>query len=321
MNTRDISAFITVVDTGSIVRAAAALHLTQPGVTRRVQSLETLLGVELLDRQSKPLRPTAAGLEVYRHGRQVLESVEELMASGRPGAEPSGELRLGTPPFLADMALNAPVDRLRERFPRLSLRIQAGWSPGLLQQLEQQTLDVAVVAFSERTPLPDGWITQAIGRQQIRVVAAPSLELPRRVLLKQLAAFPWVLSQNGCGMRSSLRMALEAQGLPYDVAVEAFGADLQLSLVARGAGIGLTTLDLLGASPHRRQLQVIEVGDFRTDLVSWLVHRPLPPRLQAPVELLLQQLRSVMEKRLAGERPSRARVKAPGTRAPSHSRL
>jgi DNA-binding transcriptional LysR family regulator len=85
--------------------------------------------------------------------------------------------------------------------------------------------------------------------------------------------------------------------------VEAFGADLQLSLVARGAGIGLPTLDLLEASPHRRQLRVIEVSDYRNDLVSWLVHRSLPPRLQAPVELLLRQLRSVMEKRLALERP------------------
>ncbi|EGC98479.1 LysR family transcriptional regulator, partial [Burkholderia sp. TJI49] len=45
MNTRDLQAFVAVVDSGSMVAAAAKLHLTQPGLTRRVQNLETLLGV------------------------------------------------------------------------------------------------------------------------------------------------------------------------------------------------------------------------------------------------------------------------------------
>ena len=64
MNTRDLQAFVAVVESGSMVRAAERLHLTQPGLTRRVQNLETMLGVELLERQSKPLKPSAAGNEV-----------------------------------------------------------------------------------------------------------------------------------------------------------------------------------------------------------------------------------------------------------------
>ncbi|MFP4899548.1 LysR family transcriptional regulator, partial [Paraburkholderia sp. BR14261] len=65
MNTRDLEAFVAVVESGSLVRASERLFLTQPGLTRRVQNLETTLGIELLDRQSKPLKPTAAGNEVY----------------------------------------------------------------------------------------------------------------------------------------------------------------------------------------------------------------------------------------------------------------
>jgi DNA-binding transcriptional LysR family regulator len=71
MNTNDLVAFVAVVETGSIVAASARLNLTQPGVTRRVQNLEDMLGVELLDRQSKPLKPTAAGREAYEQGSQV----------------------------------------------------------------------------------------------------------------------------------------------------------------------------------------------------------------------------------------------------------
>ena len=291
MNTRDISAFIAVVDTGSIVQAAAALHLTQPGVTRRVQSLESLLGVELLDRQSKPLRPTAAGKEVYQKGRQILHAEADLMASVREDIEPFGELRLGMPPMLADMALAGPVDALRATFPKLTLRIQGGWSPGLVEQVEQGNLDVAAIVYAVSSQPPSSMIAQAFKRQTIKVVASPKLGLKSRVTLSDLAPHPWVLSQNGCGMRSTLRQAVEGQGLHFNVGVEAFGSDLQLSLVSRGAGIGLVTPDALAASRHRHELKVLSVKDFKTDVISWLVHRPLPNRLQKPVQLLLDELK------------------------------
>jgi DNA-binding transcriptional LysR family regulator len=307
MNTRDISAFIAVVEAGSIVQAAAAMHLTQPAVTRRMQSLETLLGVELLDRQSKPLRPTAAGREVYEKGRQVLQAEADLMALVREDAEPSGELRLGMPPYLADLTLATPVDCLRERFPRLTLRIQTSWSQSLVEHVEQGMLDAAVIGVAENTAPPAGMTAHAFGRQPVKIVASPALNLRTRVSLKDLSAFPWVLSQNGCGMRSALRRSMEAQGLPFDVAVEAIGADLQLSLVSRGVGVGMIAADLLATSAYREKLKVLAVSDFKSDIVAWLVHRPLPPRLKTPVALLLQELEKLASKQ-AGTRRVKKRA-------------
>jgi len=59
MNLIDLEAFVSVVDRGSIVAAAAGLHLTQSAVTRRIQNLEDALGTPLLDRQTRPLQPLA----------------------------------------------------------------------------------------------------------------------------------------------------------------------------------------------------------------------------------------------------------------------
>ena len=78
MNTHDLLAFVAVVETGSIVAASARLNLTQPGVTRRIQNLEQMLGAQLLDRLSKPLKPTAAGYEAYEQGRRLLRMLEDL---------------------------------------------------------------------------------------------------------------------------------------------------------------------------------------------------------------------------------------------------
>ena len=84
--------------------------------------------------------------------------------------------------------------------------------------------------------------------------------------------------------------------------MEAYGADLQLSLVARGTGIGLVTADLLAVSPYRDRLKVLTVHDFKVDVVAWLIHRALPPRLEAPVAMLLEELRAVMLQRTGKRR-------------------
>src|SRR5215470_1587084 len=110
MNTHDLEAFIAVVETGSIVAASARLNLTQPGVTRRIQNLEDRLGTALLDRQSKPLRPTSSGREAYEHGRRVLRSLEDLRVSLSPSGDIQGEFRLGIMPYLSDAALAFPLD-------------------------------------------------------------------------------------------------------------------------------------------------------------------------------------------------------------------
>lgn len=110
----------------------------------------------------------------------------------------------------------------------------------------------------------------------------------------KLAGHAWVLNQNGCGMRSLLSRALERAGLPMNVAVEAFGSDLKLSLVARGPGIGVVTPDVLERSPHRDALQVIDAVDFRAGVDVWFVHGSLPGRLIRPVKQLRNSLTAVL---------------------------
>ena len=297
MNTRDLQAFVAVVESGSMVRASEKLFLTQPGLTRRVQNLEAMLGVELLDRQSKPLKPTAAGNEVYGLARTVLRAVDDLMSVASPDSEPTGELRIGVPPFLSELALEQPIDRLRSAFPKLTLRVTAGWSPGLLQGVERATADAAVVLLPEAVPLPEALTATLLAYKPTVVVAPRSFGLTDEpTTLAALARYPWVLNQDGCGMRSALSRAMSAAGLPFNVAVEAFGSELQLSLVARGLGVGLAAPEVLARSPHREALQILDVPDFRSGLNVWLVHGALPGRLVRPVALMRDALIEKLEK-------------------------
>jgi DNA-binding transcriptional LysR family regulator len=274
-----------------MVRASEKLFLTQPGLTRRVQNLEMALGVELLDRQSKPLKPTAAGNEVYGLARTVLGAIDDLMAVASPDSEPTGELKIGVPPFLSELALEQPIDRLRSAFPKLTLRVTAGWSPGLLEGVERATADAAVVLLPEGVAVPEALTSTLLGYKPTVVVAPRSFGFTDQpATLAELSRHPWVLNQDGCGMRSALSRAMSAAGLPFNVAVEAFGSELQLSLVARGLGVGLAPPEMLARSPHREGLQIVDVPDFRSGLNVWLVHGALPGRLVRPVALMRDAL-------------------------------
>jgi DNA-binding transcriptional LysR family regulator len=278
-----------------MVRAAQKLHLTQPGLTRRIQSLETSLGVALLDRQSKPLKPTRTGDEIYALARTALRAVDDLFAVASSEIAAAGEFRIGVPPFLSDLALETPVDQLRAAFPKLTLRVTSGWSPGLIQSVERGTLDSAIVLMPDGVGMPDTLHATPLAFRATVIVAAHSLGLSGApVTLAELSRYEWVLNQDGCGIRSTLNRALTAADLPFNVAVEAFGAELQLSLVARGLGIGLVSPDMLERSPHRDELDVIDAIDFRTGLKVWFIHGPLPGRLMRPTQQLRESIAKVL---------------------------
>ena len=290
MNTHDLEAFLAVVETGSIVGASARLNLTQPGVTRRVQNLEDLLGTTLLDRQSKPLKPTAAGREAYEQGRRVLRSLEDLKSGLAPDAPVRGEFRIGIMPYLSDAALSAPLDRLRIVFPDLTLRITSGWSPRLVEQVVRNELDAAALCLAEGIEPPAELVAEDLGPQQVLLVAAPELGVPREAGLAELSRFAWVMNENGCGFRAFLRHTFEAARLPFQVGVEAMSADLRLSLVARGHGIGVVTPAALAGSPWRDRIEVLDTAGFRPRVRSWLLHRAPAGRLARPIALFRETL-------------------------------
>jgi DNA-binding transcriptional LysR family regulator len=293
MNTHDIEAFLAVVDTGSIVAAAQRLNLTQPGVTRRVQNLELSLGATLLDRQSKPLKPTSAGREAYALGRRVISSVEDLRSGLAPDAPPSGDFRLGLTPFLNDAAVAGPLDQLRENYPKLTLRVSSSWSGELLALLEAGRIDACAIFVAAGVEPSESLAREHLGTYPALVVAAKSLGLPKRVSLAEIAELPWVLSQDGCSFRRVIRRALEANHLPFTIAAEVLSSDLRHSLVARGLGLGITTMTALKASQMHCDIQVLDVDGFDADIHGWLVHRPPAGRLAKPIARLAEGLREV----------------------------
>ena len=286
MNLIDLEAFISVVDHGSIVAAAAALHLTQSAVTRRVQNLEDALGSPLLDRQTRPLQPTLAGTETYEFAKPVLSSVGDLKAAIVHNGEPSGNFRFGMSRGLGDLAVASPIRCLRAEFPKLKLHAFVQWSGVLLERLANRRLDAAIVFLREGATPPTSFIAECLGTIPMHVVAAKAMHFGQSVTLKELSSNQWILNPPGCATRQILEDVLLQQGLPLESTVEAEGYELQFSLIADGVGLGLMIPGVLHASAFRKSVKTLKIKDIQLQQSIWLVHSRHIGRMKSAVHCL-----------------------------------
>jgi DNA-binding transcriptional LysR family regulator len=284
----DIEAFVAVTEHGSVSRAAERLRLAQPVVSRRVQRLEAALGVELLDRSTRPSALTSAGTQALGACRMVLRAIGDLRAVGDDGA-PSGEVRLGIAPSLADIVLTAALGDLRVRFPQVTLRVSMDWTPQLLHQLRMGVLDVGVVQLPAEAGPPHGLDAQPLKEERLHVVAPAAMRLGEAEDFLTLSRLPWVLSPSGDGGRVLLESIVRRAGATLHIAAELQGYQHQAALVARGVGLGLLPTRAL-TLPETALLRRVAVSGALPELRLWLVRRGVESQLAAAIDLLSASL-------------------------------
>ena len=116
----DLHVLMTVVQVGSMRKAAALLNTAQPAISRSIAELEHAFGVRLLDRSPQGIEPTQYGRALLRRGAAAFD---ELKQSGQDIAflsDPeAGELRIGSGLALAEGLVLAVMDRLARQYPRV----------------------------------------------------------------------------------------------------------------------------------------------------------------------------------------------------------
>jgi DNA-binding transcriptional LysR family regulator len=140
---------IALAEHGSFVRAAAALHMSQPALSRSIQGLERGFGSELFLRSSGGVVPTDVGRLYLERARDLLRMADELdreaVAHGTLG---TGRVAVGGGPFPAESFLGQAVARFVEQFPRISVQLQTRVWDELLRSLRSRELDFFVAETS-----------------------------------------------------------------------------------------------------------------------------------------------------------------------------
>jgi len=148
---KQLQLFTAVAEFGSFSRAAVALSISQPVLSRQIKSLEDKVGVALLYRNGRGIVLTEAGKILQSYAVALLEQAvraETELAALR--SNPRGTIVLGMPPSVG-VVLTAPlVQNFRAQFPQVSMRVIEGFSGHLLEWLVMGKIDVAKIEAAVR---------------------------------------------------------------------------------------------------------------------------------------------------------------------------
>ncbi len=290
----DLRTFVTLATTRSFSQTARQLFVTQPGVTRRLQRLEQLLGATLVDRRRRPLALTGAGEVTLAHSQQVLDGLAALRGATQGHDQIHRELRVGVAHALSEFALVEPIERARRELPRIAFRLGTGWSRELVAMVRTGQLDAAFVLWPTSEPAPRGVEAAALASERLIAIAARAHPVPGS--LRALDGAEWILNPEGCAARAMLLDILRKAQVTARIAVETYSYDTQLALVARDRGLGMVPERLLAASAHRGRVRALGLRELEIPLQIWAVQRGLPTELVAPLRVVSDELARVLER-------------------------
>jgi DNA-binding transcriptional LysR family regulator len=181
---RALECLVTIVEQGSMTRAAAVLHMSQPALSHQVAAIERELGTPVIERLPRGIRPTAAGLAVTAEARVALPAADRAMIAGRRvAAGARGRIRIACAETMTAWVLLPVLRSWRRRSPGVDLDLKEFTSADqMLDQLLRGETDITV---GPRPARADGH-TEILGREEI-VIAGPGTgpdpgqrHLPRR---------------------------------------------------------------------------------------------------------------------------------------------
>jgi DNA-binding transcriptional LysR family regulator len=195
MDSRLLRHFAAVVEHGSVLRAARAIHISQPALTKSIQNLESALGVSLLDRLPRGVSPTIYGKLLYEHAKLLENQAARAVAEIRAVKEGvAGHLRLGVANFAIDF-LPRVVARLLESTPGLTYEIVDGTYEDLTALVREGALDAVVSGFPPLHRAEDLVHEKLIAGEFVVVCGSENpLAKTKRATLSQLASESWVIA-------------------------------------------------------------------------------------------------------------------------------
>jgi len=215
MRLTQIRDFLAVVDTGSIRAAARKIGVSQPALTKSVRQLEQELGAVLVTRSVRGALPTAQGRAFLARARAVsadLHRAREEIAQMNGARE--GTLAIGSAPGPALGLLPAALVRLRERWPRASIRIADISPPEVLPALREGALDLALsVRMGPLAEMPGDCAAEPLYFNEAMIIARRAHPLAGARRMAALAKAEWIRTGSP-GNTSALPDVFRAAGLP-----------------------------------------------------------------------------------------------------------
>jgi LysR family nitrogen assimilation transcriptional regulator len=301
MDLKQLEYFVRVAELGSFTRAAIALDIAQPALSRQVRLLEVELRQTLLTRNGRGALPTEAGKLLLAHGRGILHQVERAKEElGRVRGSLAGRVAVGLPTSLARV-LTVPLTRaFRQAMPDATISISEGLSVAMQESLVNGRLDIAVLYNAQ--PSADIDIMPLLEEDLVLVQARP-LGLqedppPGPISLHDVAQLPLVIPSRPNAIRMHVESEMANIGCRLNIALEIDGVSAILDLVADGAGCAVLSRNAVINSVRPSAYSVRGIHEPELRIKASLVTSSLRPSTltqQTTLSLIRQTVAQIVK--------------------------
>jgi LysR family transcriptional regulator, nitrogen assimilation regulatory protein len=293
---RALNYFAKIAELGSITRAAQHLNVAQPALSRHVRQLEDELGTQLLIRESRGIRLTDQGRELFEHAKTILRDVQRAKDEVRGSAgSPGGNTTLGMVPTICTQVAPALVSILRRDFPRIDLTINEGYSQPLMDWLDEGRLDLAILT----EPAPTRrMVIEHLVSEEMMFVAARGSRKKGPISLDELATTPLIMSQ---GIRTIIDNLLGHKGPLVTVMLELNSIEAIRLMARQGIGTTILPRSILHDDVKSGDVTLHSIGPkgiFRRLAVAYSRMRRLPRSAQIVKETVTSIVSDLDKKRL-----------------------
>jgi LysR family transcriptional regulator, transcriptional activator of the cysJI operon len=240
MDTRQLAAFVAVVERRSFSQAAERLGVTQPAVSLQVRALEKRLGTQLLDRSGRRVEPTEAGLRLYRGAQRLLSLEEQLLdeLAGEGEGELGGELRLGASTGPAAIVVPLLLCEFQRAHPGVKISLTVSDTQSVVERVAARELELGIVGAARRHRAAR---FEPFFDDEVILACPPAHPFSgRTVSVDELRGENVIVMQEGAGVRQIVEDELRGLGLrlrDLDVRLELGLQESVRSAVQAGYGV------------------------------------------------------------------------------------
>jgi len=256
-------AFITIVETGGVTRAAKKLNLSQSAVSHKMKRLERRLNRSFFGRVDGRMTLSSEGERLLEYARRLVKLHDEACASFHQ-SDLSGKLRLGITEDVTAPGMAQILSSFATSYPNIALTSRVAHTPELLRWLAQGDIDMALIEVFESEQLEQD---EPLGLQRVVWLMSDDMQLD------EYDSIPFVAYHKDCFYKAWAEKALARVERKLKVVFECPSIDGMVNAVRSGLGIGLVNLDVF------EQLQSGRRGDSRGLKVD-RSRLPQPPPIQ-----------------------------------------
>lgn len=238
---RQLRYFVAVVEAGSISRAAASVHVAQPALSQQIADLEERVGISLLLRTPRGVKPTPAGKSFFREASAILQRMSQLPNLLREATgQVQGTVRLGLVASLAPALVGLVFEHFRAELPDVNLVCSDGNSETLSARVQAHAIDLAL-AFEDE--LVTAHVRKPVFMQRLFLIGNDVATFSKSsVTLEELTKLPLVLPSRPGNRRQIIDRAFAERKLTPNIVVETEDFTSEMSAVR--AGLGNTIMNI-----------------------------------------------------------------------------